>query len=656
MHITNNCDIIDLQLRGRNCVLREGSFIMKKRALLALGLSVTLMFSNIVTVYAEEDTNGTGSSAEVLALEAAKNPDDSNSATVEEDENAAVLAVTQSTNNVGLAGTGDTQTEVTDNVSVKGTNSSGVETTDTATITVNGNVSAEGESCKGVVAADKSTTTVTGNVTAEGTGSYAVWAGGFGGKEGSTVNAGSVTANGSNSTGVYAENHAKVTVENDVKASEGTTSIPDESGYVHPVIGVSASGNANVTVKGNVEVNGAGTVGITVSNSGYITVGGDITASGDKYVWEDNGEEREVTGITAVGGLITVKGNVTSAGTGIIIERTDEMINSNVAVKGDVKGSSGIVMNTDSGVTVGGTVTATDGTGLTILLEEGESTGDVTLGTLSVEKDGETGILLDVNGMEYLQTIDDIIKAMPEINIFEINVKDNASYLWIDDRTENDTVSGTGISKEEAMNTILQQKVNYLLRTENTSNATISLDQDRALENTKITFHVKAADGYQVKGVSAGKAAVIDNGDGSYSVIVPKGGGVNISAIVETIIRDQQQNSGSSESSASDIEVVSAPTPTQYESEQKQVQQMIQNIVQGGNCVIKSAELISFNRATFEALAARPDVSVDVIYKWKGIKYKTTIPAGYPVLDLLNEDGYCGCLYLNAIFGSEVVE
>ena len=640
---------------------------MKKRALLALGLSVTLMFSNIVTVYAEEDTNGTESSAEVLALEAAKNPDDSNSATVEEDENAAVLAVTQSTNNVGLAGTGDTQTEVTDNVSVKGTNSSGVETTKNATITVNGNVSAEGESCKGVVAANKSTTTVTGNVTAEGTGSYGVWANGSGGvgsgTKGSTVNAGSVTAKGSESIGIYADNYAKVTVENDVKASEGTTSIPDESGYVRPVIGVSASGNANVTVKGNVEVNGTGAEGITVSTTGEITVGGDIIASGDKYVWEGKGEEREVTGITAVGGVIKVTGDVTSTGTGIIIiRRTSDMINSDVAVKGDVKGSSGIVMNTDSGVTVGGTVTATDGTGLTILLEEGKSTGDVTLGTLNVEKDGETGILLDVNRMENLQTIDDIIKAMPEINIFEINVKDNASYLWIDDRTENDTVSRSDISKAEAMNTILQQKVNYLLRTENTSNATISLDQDRALENTKITFHVKAADGYQVKGVSAGKTAVIDNGDGSYSVIVPRGGGVNISAIVEAIIRDQQQNSGSSESSessessTSDIEVTSAPTPTQYESEQKQVQQMIQNIAQGGNCVIKSAGLISFNRATFEALAARPDVSVDVIYKWKGIKYKTTIPAGYPVLDLLNEDGYCGCLYLNAIFGSEVVE
>ena len=640
---------------------------MKKRALLALGLSVTLMFSNIVTVYAEEDTNGTGSSAEVLALEAAKNPDDSNSATVEEDENAAVLAGTQSTNKVGLAGTEDIQIEVTDDVSVKGPNSSGVETTKNASITVIGNVSAEGENCKGVVTADKSTTTVTGNVTAEGTGSYGVWANGSGGVgsgiKGSTVNAGSVTANGSKSTGIYAENYAEVTVENDVKASEGTTDIPDDGRYVSPVTGINSSGNANVVVKGNVEVNGTGAVGITVSTTGEITVGGDITASGNKYVWEDNGEEREVTGIEAEGGTVIVNGNVTATGTGIIIiRRTSDMINSDVAVKGDVKGSSGIVMNTDSRVTVGGTVTATDGTGLTILLEEGESTGDVTLGTLSVEKDGETGILLDVKGMNNLQTIDDIIKAMPEINIFEINVKDNASCLWVDDGTQDDAISKIGISKEKAMNTILQQKVNYLLRTENISNATISLDQDRALENTKITFHVKAADGYQVKGVSAGKTAVIDNGDGSYSVIVPRGGGVNISAIVEAIIRDQQQNGGSSESSessessTSDIEVTSAPTPTQYESEQKQVQQMIQNIAQGGNCVIKSAGLISFNRATFEALAARPDVSVDVIYKWKGIKYKTTIPAGYPVLDLLNEDGYCGCLYLNAIFGSEVAE
>ena len=93
-----------------------------------------------------------------------------------------------------------------------------------------------------------------------------------------------------------------------------------------------------------------------------------------------------------------------------------------------------------------------------------------------------------------------------------------------------------------------------------------------------------------------------------------------------------------------------------YAAGQKQAQQLITSVAPGGNCVVELEDFVSFNRKTLEALAKRPDVSMTVIYKWNGVKYKVTIPAGYNVLDLLNEDGYCGCLYLNAIFGSEVVE
>ena len=93
-----------------------------------------------------------------------------------------------------------------------------------------------------------------------------------------------------------------------------------------------------------------------------------------------------------------------------------------------------------------------------------------------------------------------------------------------------------------------------------------------------------------------------------------------------------------------------------YAVGQKQAQQIINSVAPGGNCVVELEDFVSFNRKTLEALAKRPDVSMTVIYKWNGVKYKVTIPAGYNVLDLLNEDGYCGCLYLNAIFGSEVVE
>lgn len=588
---------------------------MKKRTLLALGLSVVLVCSNMVTVYAAEDPYGV------------------------------------ETQSMGVSGRGDTKSEVTGNVIAEGKNCSGVETTDTANILVNGDVSAKGEYCKGVLAADKSTATVTGTVSAEGSGSYGIWAKGSGGvgsqTKGSTVNAESVTATGQKSTGVYADNYAEVTIENDVKVSEGTTDIPDDGQYVNPAVGIETSGNAHVTVKGDVTSTGTGSVGVTVSKSGYIAVGGDITASGEKYVWNLGKDEREVIGITADGGIITVNGNVISAGTGILIRRTSDMINSTVGVKGDVKGRSGIIINDNSSITVGGTVTATDGTGLTVILENESSRGNVTIETLNAEKEGETGILLDVKKLD-IDTIDDIIRAMPKINVFEINVKDNA-YLGIDDGCKDDKIAGTDISKEEAMNAILQKKINYTLKTEKTSNATISLDQDRALENTRVTFYVNAADGYQVKGVSAGKATVIDNGDGSYSVIVPRGGGINISAIIEAIIREQ--HNGQSAVSSSETAV-----PVKYAVGQKQAQQIIKSVAPGGNCVVELEEFISFNRETFEALAKRPDVSLTVIYKWNGVKYKVTIPAGYNVLDLLNEDGYCGCLYLNAIFGSEVVE
>lgn len=620
----------------------EEGVIMKKRSLLALGLSALLMFSNIITVYAEENTSGTETTAEENANAAVNGGESANSST-----------------KVGLRGYGDTQTSVTRNVSVEGKNSKGTEATGNADIRVNGDVSAKGDNSIGVCGADHSTTTVTGTVSAEGTGSYGINVIGSGvadtQSKDAAVSAGSVTVKGSGSTGIYADSHAEVTVENGVKVLEGTTDNLGNGGYIKPVTGVIASGNANVTVKGNVETEGKGSSGVTVLKSGHIVVDGDISASGEKYVF-GTGNEQEVTGINATGGIVTVKGNVTSSGTGILIQKTGDMINSDVEVKGDVSGSSGIVINKNSNVTVGGTVTATEGIGLTVLLEDSNGQGKVTLGSLNVGKEGQTGIILDVKDMKYLQSVDDIIKAMPEINVFEINVNQGA-YLGIDAGTEDTTNLGIGISPEEAIDKILQQKIKYMLRTENTSDATISLDQDRATENARVTFYVKAADGYRVKGVSAGKTEVIDNGDGSYTIIVPRGGGVNISAVMEAVIREQQRVQDSrSNTGSSDATVI--PEPAQQESAWQQIQQMqqqIRNTAQGGSCEIRSDGLICFNRTTFEALMARPDVSLTIIFKWKGVKYKVTIPAGYPVLDLLNEDGYCGCLYLNAVFGSEII-
>lgn len=573
---------------------------MKRKVLLVLGLSVTLACTNAVSVYAA----GGG--------------------------NHRIETYSNNNNNVVVAG--DVQISRTGDVSVTGDGEIAVKTSGNAVLNLKGNVSVEGDRTIGVESSYNSSVSVDGNVSASRGAEYGVKS-----YDSSSVKvSGDITAEGENTTGASARDaSSSVTVGGTVKAD-----------------GLRAKGiysEGEVTVKGNVEVDGIGAKGIN-STQGVVNVNGNVKVSGTK---SNSGDE--TVGISASSSEVNVKGDVTSDGKGIHIIKSSSWKNSKVTVDGSVTGSSGVVINNGSDVTVGGAVTATDGTGLDITLNQLTEQGKINLGTLNVKKEGETAILLDVSKVS-IHDIDDFIQAIPEVNLFEINVK-QGDYFGIKDGTDGDTIKGTGISKNEAAEKILKQKVNYHLRAENTSNTTISLEHTKATEGTTVKFYVNAVDGYQVKGVSAGKATVIDNGDGSYSIIVPRGGGVNISAIIEAVMKEEQggQSAASNEENTAAVEKYSASF-VKYAAGQKQAQQLIQSVAPGGNCVVELEEFISFNRKTLEALAKRPDVSMTVIYKWNGVKYKVTIPAGYNVLDLLNEDGYCGCLYLNAIFGSEVVE
>ena len=595
---------------------------MKRKALLVLGLSVTLACTNAVSVYA---AGGGNHRIETYS---------SNNNVV-----AAGAVEENITGDVSVTGDGEIAVKTSDNakvnlkgnVSVNGSGTTGVESTGNSSANVSGGITAEGRSTLGIKAGKGASVTVDGAVKAYGQLAVGI------NSEGEAI-AGDVLVKGSDSTGVLASNSGKITINNDVKVVESGRRL--DSG---PVSGVEAQSNGKVTVKGNVEVAGIGAMGIN-STQGVVNVNGNVKVSGTPQ----NNQNEETVGISAKGSNISVKGNVASDGKGIHIIKSGTGLNSIVEVNGSVTGSSGVVTNNGSDVTVGGDVTATGGTGLDITMEEATGRGIINLGTLNVTKEGETGVLLDVRKRN-IQDIDELIQAMPEVNLFEINVK-QGDYFGINDGTNRDTIQGTSILKKEAADQILKQKVNYHLRAENTSNGTISLEHTKATEGTTVKFYVKAVDGYQVKGVSAGKATVIDNGDGSYSIIVPRGGGVNISAIIEAVMKEEQGGQ-----SAESNEKYSASF-VKYAVGQKQAQQLIKSVAPGGNCVVELEDFVSFNRKTLEALAKRPDVSMTVIYKWNGVKYKVTIPAGYNVLDLLNEDGYCGCLYLNAIFGSEVVE
>ena len=172
------------------------------------------------------------------------------------------------------------------------------------------------------------------------------------------------------------------------------------------------------------------------------------------------------------------------------------------------------------------------------------------------------------------------------------------------------------------------EKLQYAIRKQDTSNGKINIADEltKAKEGQTLTFSVVANDGYEVDSVSAGgeNIPVIKNDNGTYSITVPKGGGVNISAIFKSIKQDQTTDptptpnptptpgtvtpSASQQTSiltvAEDTEIVVIPQ-TWYSTKQQEFQQVVNTIPQNGVCILEADDLISFNRKTFAAIHIR---------------------------------------------------
>lgn len=79
----------------------------------------------------------------------------------------------------------------------------------------------------------------------------------------------------------------------------------------------------------------------------------------------------------------------------------------------------------------------------------------------------------------------------------------------------------------------------------------------------------------------------------------------------------------------------------------------VKNAAQGATVTVETDRWLCFDRAVMEAIAARPDVTVTVNYRYQHKDYTVTIPAGYDVKGLLNEEGFCGFRYLDLMLGGE---
>ena len=76
----------------------------------------------------------------------------------------------------------------------------------------------------------------------------------------------------------------------------------------------------------------------------------------------------------------------------------------------------------------------------------------------------------------------------------------------------------------------------------------------------------------------------------------------------------------------------------------------------GGTVNVETTRWLSFQGYVLDALAKRPDVTLNVTFRengYKGGAVKTvTIPAGYDAASLKDANGYCGFKYLAGVFGA----
>ena len=523
---------------------------------------------------------------------------------------------------------------------------------DGATLTVNGNVTGNGIN---TVVAKKGTVTVNGTVTATDlnrqTGVLA--------SNGSKLTVGDTEVGGKESTGVIAESGSKATAGNVKVSGEYMT-------------GASAYGDSTVHVKGDVTATGENSVGID-GETGTIKVGGDVSgieavvARGEADVTVGGSVSGTLSGIVAVGNAsVSVKGDAeTKVGPGVFAQE-----NATVTVDGNVTGGTfyeapegyeylypAIIAAAGTTVIVKGTVSTAERNFFAVGINCWDAGSQK--GTLILEKakaGGEANAIY-VNAAPGASQ-EDILNSLPDIVVGELVAK-NEDFIW---NSYDNGLYGNDPEDETIgeLNEKIYATIRYMIRWNNSEGGSFSVngtskygEYDVAQENQELGITIQIAEGYELESISGGKAQVLQRPDGTWSVIVPRGGGVNLSAVLKRIIKEEMKNSAVSNPGASGSEEqTTVQKSSGYAEFQKAVRSQIKNAAPGAVVEIDGKNWMSFDRSTMEELSKRNDLTVVVRFRYLGKRWRVVVPAGYAVQTLLNQEGYTGFLYLSAVFGA----
>ena len=472
---------------------------------------------------------------------------------------------------------------------------------------------------------------------------------------------------------VGAINGGEVTVNGDV-SSPNLTSLDKEGKSETTNSAAEVFKNSSVTINGDVTSNGNG---IKASGSNATMTIGDTSEDGSK-------------------------GNVTAEKTAIIAEGE-----STTKVYGDVTGSTAIDMQNNSNVLVEGTVSYTEN-GIVINETSSSDNGQVKLlGTLTDTSDSKDNSAIEVTTKSG-DTFEDITSKLPNIVVYEIT--DDTNLVSVITEDENISKDVEEYIKNNIQYIIKhddedENVIKYISGKNYTAYMSSSVTDKQVVDNDSniITMTVNSAikvavqEGYSV--TAGDNVTVTDLGNGVYEITLDNNkGGVTIKAhlIGGRIVAENTDENVNDEEPRTEADAPSEPfifakftvTPNganalptvlgAYIGEEasnvpveatKIVKVSAGNLTaieyknafiktvteapQDATVILETAMCSCLDKAMVDALATRPDVSVQIVFpkdKTGTENYSVTIPAGYDVSSLVDENGYCGFMYLNSIF------
>ena len=479
---------------------------------------------------------------------------------------------------------------------------------------------------------------------------------------------GNVQNNSSQWSTVYSEREGNIVIENG-----NATNLSDEWRAVGAFLDGTAIVNGNASGGNGGTASSEGTAVVTGNVTGRTDDG--IQTNGDSYFGVGGNVKAAKDGIETDGSSTAiVEGNVKAGTNGINI-----VITKDTCTEDNNRGSA------ENLIVVEGTVTSSTGVSVKLNATRDES-GE--FGSLNTD-DIPTIIVYELNSdtpiVAQSKNSDNVYSNDEALTDF---VKNNIQYIVKNNSESNITIIG-GLNKT-VITKVDSATIDQKMTDTEKSQWSVQTSQIDLLTTTlRNAFTVAVKEGYEL---SAGdNVSMVRNEDGTYTITMTNGkGGITLSArlikvAAPAVSVDPKESNDSGETfdpfivatftvtNSSLPDVLGATRGGEANEVVDYASRPVVRIAGGPlsafeykstfirtmkeapkNAIVRLETSIPscFDKMMMEALDERDDIILELAFPVEGKKTETSVPAGYDVMTLLDENGYCGFLNLLAVFGN----